>query len=445
MNDNLEIRNGVLDSYMGNDLRISIPAGVTRIGNKAFLDSKIREISFDSEMLKSIDDMAFYGCKNLKSIHIPDGVVQIGDRAFYGCSKLEYVVIPDSVIVIGDDIFGGCRDDLLIIGNKKGEAGNIAKQYNLVIKSELKQTISAHVRAKKTRASIESRTFDVFGEIVTCSNSLVKYHENLEYYSNRKQSLFNKFFSQFPMDIFQPFGNLVSVLEEENNLVINRLASQGVFVSQDVINSYVLEPYKAIHDAAKAIKKMHNTVAKDVANGISDDRSDLLREAESKVTGLSYGVIGGSLEMIAYSIDDYRARKQQREEAYAVANQKLAASRQKHTSHGNQVYTKLLAKAAPSLHQGTDMLIDALCFAENDQLMKAGILDPAIKKNVDIAKSVQLMESIVNDLGDNLFTVALAIKKYPCNMAALTYAYDHGHMCEGLSDLVSFFAASKQD
>lgn len=156
MNDNLEIRNGVLDSYMGNDLRISIPAGVTRIGNKAFLDSKIREISFDSEMLKSIDDMAFYGCKNLKSIHIPDGVVQIGDRAFYGCSKLEYVVIPDSVIVIGDDIFGGCRDDLLIIGNKKGEAGNIAKQYNLVIKSELKQTISAHVRAKKTRADRKS-------------------------------------------------------------------------------------------------------------------------------------------------------------------------------------------------------------------------------------------------------------------------------------------------
>ena len=438
MNDNLEIRNGVLISYTGSDFKINIPDGVARVGKKAFLDSNIQEISFEGETLRSIDDEAFFGCKNLESIHIPNGVVQIGDRAFCGCSRLEYIVIPDSVIVVGDDILGGCKGDLLIIGNDNAEAGKIAKHFNLAIKSELKETISAHLSAKRIRASVENKSFDIFGEIITCSNSLAKYQENLEFYLKRKQAVFNKFFSQFPMDIFQPFGNLVSVLEEENNLVINRLASQGIFVSQDVINSYVLEPYKAILDAAKAIKKAHDTVAKDVANGISNDRSDLLREAESKVTGLSYGVIGGSLEMIAYSIDDYRARKQQREEAYAVANQKLAASRQKHTSHGNQVYTKLLAKAAPSLHQGTDMLIDALCFAENDQLMKAGILDPAIKKNVDIAKSVQLMESIVNDLGDNLFTVALAIKKYPCNMAALTYAYDHGHMCEGLSDLVSF-------
>ena len=438
MSDNFVIRNGVLDSYTGNDLRISIPAGVTRIGKKAFTESKIREISFDDEMLKSIDDMAFYGCKNLKSIHIPNGVVQIGDRAFYGCSKLEYIVIPDSVIVVGDDVLGGCSDNLLIIGNKNGEAGNIAKQYNLVIKSELKQTISAHIKAKKTRASVESRTFDVFGETVTCSNSLVRYQENLEFYINRKQSVFDAFFSKFPKNLSLPMGNVGAALEAEKNLVINRLASQGVFVSPDVIDTYVVDPYRAIVNVALEVRKAHEKIAQDVSDGIASDESALIREAESKVTGLSYGVIGDGLDMIAHSIDDYLARKRQREEAYAVAKQKLAASQKSHTSHGYQVYTNYLAAVAPSLRRGTDMLVDALCHAENDQLMKAGIIDPTIQKNIDIAKSVQLMESIVNDLGDNLFTVALAIKKYPCNMAALIYAYDHGHMCEGLSDLVSF-------
>ena len=57
----------------------------------------------------SIGDSAFYGCKSLRSITIPDSVTSIGDEAFSGCESLERIKIPDSVTSIGDEAFSGCE------------------------------------------------------------------------------------------------------------------------------------------------------------------------------------------------------------------------------------------------------------------------------------------------------------------------------------------------
>lgn len=53
--------------------------------------------------------LSFYKCKNLSSINIPEGVVEIGDNAFNGCESLISVVIPESVVKIGITAFNGCR------------------------------------------------------------------------------------------------------------------------------------------------------------------------------------------------------------------------------------------------------------------------------------------------------------------------------------------------
>ena len=56
---------GVLTKYIGIATEVTIPDGVTSIGNSAFWD-----------------------CKSLTSITIPDSVTEIGKGAFLGCKNL---------------------------------------------------------------------------------------------------------------------------------------------------------------------------------------------------------------------------------------------------------------------------------------------------------------------------------------------------------------------
>ncbi len=51
--------------------------------------------------IKSIKYSAFYGCRKLISITIPDGITSIGERAFGYCTSLANITISDSVESIG--------------------------------------------------------------------------------------------------------------------------------------------------------------------------------------------------------------------------------------------------------------------------------------------------------------------------------------------------------
>ena len=56
----------------------------------------------------SIEDLAFMGCRSLRSITIPNSVTSIGYGAFYNCSSLTSITIPNSVTSIGDNAFSDC-------------------------------------------------------------------------------------------------------------------------------------------------------------------------------------------------------------------------------------------------------------------------------------------------------------------------------------------------
>ena len=58
--------------------------------------------------ITSIGNWAFYSCRSLTSVSIPDSVSSIGKYAFYRCSSLTSVTIPDSVSSIGWGAFDGC-------------------------------------------------------------------------------------------------------------------------------------------------------------------------------------------------------------------------------------------------------------------------------------------------------------------------------------------------
>lgn len=75
----------LFESSQGNAFHI--PASVEQIGNRAFAYTQIKALP-EMPGLKRIGGEAFYGCKNLKKLTIPETVEYIGGGAFYGCSNI---------------------------------------------------------------------------------------------------------------------------------------------------------------------------------------------------------------------------------------------------------------------------------------------------------------------------------------------------------------------
>ena len=66
----------------------------------------------------SIGNEAFYYCRHLTAVSIPDSITSIGDLAFEGCDSLTEIVIPDSVTQLGGGAFYWCRSlTSVVIGN----------------------------------------------------------------------------------------------------------------------------------------------------------------------------------------------------------------------------------------------------------------------------------------------------------------------------------------
>ena len=82
---------------------------VTSIGYCAFYDCRSLTSVTIPNSVTSIGEFAFFGCRSLTSVTIPDSVTSIGRRAFSFCSSLTSVTMPNSVTSIGDAAFRGCK------------------------------------------------------------------------------------------------------------------------------------------------------------------------------------------------------------------------------------------------------------------------------------------------------------------------------------------------
>lgn len=89
---------------------ITIPNGVSNIGDSTFSNCKgmINVIIPDSVI--SIGDSAFKNCSSVTDIAIPESVTHIGGAAFSGCSSLTGITIPNGVTYIGSYAFRGCNN-----------------------------------------------------------------------------------------------------------------------------------------------------------------------------------------------------------------------------------------------------------------------------------------------------------------------------------------------
>ena len=108
MREDLIIENGVLVSYTGEEHSVTVPEGITAIGEGAFKGMAwITDVSLP-EGLTEIRDNAFKGCRKLERINFPDSLTTIGDLAFHRCHSLVSVILPDSVTALGKGTFLFC-------------------------------------------------------------------------------------------------------------------------------------------------------------------------------------------------------------------------------------------------------------------------------------------------------------------------------------------------
>ncbi|MBQ2263830.1 MAG: leucine-rich repeat domain-containing protein [Oscillospiraceae bacterium] len=85
---------------------VQVPASIDGYSVSALADSCFSQNAVLTEItlpdgLKSIGDMAFYGCESLAGITLPEGLDTIGSNAFTGCSSITEFHIPASVTEIG--------------------------------------------------------------------------------------------------------------------------------------------------------------------------------------------------------------------------------------------------------------------------------------------------------------------------------------------------------
>lgn len=82
-------------------------------------DESAIEVEIPAEIeglpVKSIGDSAFYYCRSLKKIIIPNSVTVIGENAFFYCDGLERIDIPNSVTVIGMEAFKNCKSAVSVV------------------------------------------------------------------------------------------------------------------------------------------------------------------------------------------------------------------------------------------------------------------------------------------------------------------------------------------
>jgi len=104
-----EMNGTTLVKYKGNATNVTIPSGVTAIGEKAFYDNTTITVVTIPSSVTSIGNQAFRFCYRLVSITIPSSVTSIGESAFDSCTDITNITIPASVKIIGNKAFHDCR------------------------------------------------------------------------------------------------------------------------------------------------------------------------------------------------------------------------------------------------------------------------------------------------------------------------------------------------
>ena len=88
---------------------VYMPDSITAIGGNTFFACENLERVRLAPDIEKIQFMSFYACKKLKNIDLPSGLKQISSSAFGSCINLEKIELPDSLTSLDLSAFTGCK------------------------------------------------------------------------------------------------------------------------------------------------------------------------------------------------------------------------------------------------------------------------------------------------------------------------------------------------
>jgi hypothetical protein len=89
-------------------VRVTIPDTITRIEYAAFHHCVSLRFIQLSTNLRFIGRKALFYCKSVEAVFLPPTVKHISYKAFDGCKSLRFCILPDPIDHLGDDVFEGC-------------------------------------------------------------------------------------------------------------------------------------------------------------------------------------------------------------------------------------------------------------------------------------------------------------------------------------------------
>ncbi len=104
--------------------RVTLPENCTRIGVRAFLGcTALQEVTLP-DGVQSVGELAFARCTTLCRVTWGDSLQSLGMQAFLGCTNLTEITLPDALASLANATFSGCsnlRD--LTLGSAMREVG----------------------------------------------------------------------------------------------------------------------------------------------------------------------------------------------------------------------------------------------------------------------------------------------------------------------------------